>query len=366
MVIKASAAAEVRTLLTHLQSPDPVLREGAVARLAVIGARAVDRLLALYPSTSDAATRLAILQALEAIGDHRAAPLARRALAEGRDIGVAAAGVLRRLLASPDEQQSADALDALVAVSLDRRADRRTRLAAFEVLQDSPAGISGPVAEALRRDPDAILSARANSTASSASASAADAIWMEALQGRLPDTAAPLHALVAERAGSAPLTVLRRLIEALRQREANSSDAPEWMAVRGSLHQALAIRESRVALYDLRETVEGSPGPLPASFLAALHSLGDASCLEPLAAAWSRAPAGAGVWRDQIEVAFRAIARRETPARRDASAKRIASRWPEAAALTVREDRPGSRRVSKPSRTRPRPRKADRTGRRSR
>jgi hypothetical protein len=189
---------------------------------------------------------------------------------------------------------------------------------------------------------------------------------MEALQGRLPDTAAPLHALVAERAGSAPLTVLRRLIEALRQREANSSDAPEWMAVRGSLHQALAIRESRVALYDLRETVEGSPGPLPASFLAALHSLGDASCLEPLAAAWSRAPAGAGVWRDQIEVAFRAIARRETPARRDASAKRIASRWPEAAALTVREDRPGSRRVSKPSRTRPRPRKADRTGRRSR
>ena len=42
-------------------------------------------------------------------------------------------------------------------------------------------------------------------------------------------------------------------------------------AVRGALHQALALRGSRVALYDLRETIERPPAPLPSSFLAALQ-----------------------------------------------------------------------------------------------
>ena len=65
----------------------------------------------------------------------------------------------------------------------------------------------------------------------------------------------------------------------LRAREARAA----WQNARGALHQALALRGSRVAVYDLRETIEQSRGPLPTSFVAALHVVGDASCLEPIA-----------------------------------------------------------------------------------
>jgi hypothetical protein len=97
------------------------------------------------------------------------------------------------------------------------------------------------------------------------------------------------------------------------------------------LHQALALRGSRVAMYDLRETIEGARGPVPVSFLAALHVVGDASCLEPLAAACARTGTGDARWRHQLGEAFHAIARREKVTTRHAVMKRIAARWPEAA-----------------------------------
>src|SRR3990167_8946536 len=46
----------------------------------------------------------------------------------------------------------------------------------------------------------------------------------------------------------------------------------------------LADRGSRLALYDVRETLETVPGPLPVEFLSALTAVGDVSCLEPIAA----------------------------------------------------------------------------------
>ena len=104
----------------------------------------------------------------------------------------------------------------------------------------------------------------------------------------------------------------------------------EWQSVRGALHQALALRGSRVALYDLRESLEQAAGTLPVSFLAALHVVGDRSCLDPLAAAWSRASAGEAHWRHQLAAAFRMIARREKITQRHAVMKRIAARWPDA------------------------------------
>ena len=93
------------------------------------------------------------------------------------------------------------------------------------------------------------------------------------------------------------------------------------------LHQALALRGSRVAVYDLRETMEQARGPLPPSFLAALHVVGDETCLEPLAAAWT-ASAEAG-WRHQVEAAFHAIVKREKISRRGALWKRLRARYPE-------------------------------------
>src|SRR5688572_23835576 len=84
MSIKPSATAEIRTLIESLGAADDVKREGAVARLSVIGARAVDRLAGVFvePDTSRA-TRIGILRVLEAIGDARAIPLARQALQDG-------------------------------------------------------------------------------------------------------------------------------------------------------------------------------------------------------------------------------------------------------------------------------------------
>ncbi len=331
MVIKASAATEIRQLIAALGGDDDVRREAAIARLAVIGARAVDGLRRAYAESSDRETRIAVLRALEPIGDRRTVAIARGAIAEGGDLALAAASALRGLLDSPHGPTGTDALDVLVATALDPSTERRVRLAAFDALQGMPEGVRARVAEALQADPDPGLKARASDLPRDAAA--ADAVWQDALEGRLPDTAAALRDAAGTRAAAAALSALQKMIDAVRSREGtveNAAKRAEWRTVRGALHQALALRSSRVAVYDLREALEDSRGPLPTSFLAALHVVGDQSCLEPLAAAYARTPAGNARWKVQLAAAFRAIARREKVTRRHAVVKRISARWPEA------------------------------------
>jgi hypothetical protein len=331
MVIKASSATEIRQLIAGLGGDDEVRREAAIARLAVIGARAVDGLRRAYAESSDRETRIAVLRALEPIGDRRTVAIARGAITEGGDLALAAASALRGLLDSPHGPTGTDALDVLVATALDPSAERRVRLAAFDALQSMPEGVRARVAEALQADPDPGLKARASDLPRDAAA--ADAVWQDALEGRLPDTAGVLRDAAQTRAAAAALSALQKMIDAVRSREGTVESAAkraEWQAVRGALHQALALRSSRVAVYDLREALEDSRGPLPTSFLAALHVVGDQSCLEPLAAAYARTPAGNARWKVQLAAAFRAIARREKVTRRHAVAKRISARWPEA------------------------------------
>jgi hypothetical protein len=98
--------------------------------------------------------------------------------------------------------------------------------------------------------------------------------------------------------------------------------------VRGALHQALALRGSRIALYDLRESVAKASEPLPPSFLAALHAVGDESCLEPIAAAYDASHDAR--WQTQLREAFQAIVRREHLTRRSAAMKRLAAKRPDA------------------------------------
>jgi hypothetical protein len=340
MVIKASAAAEIRALVDALSGPDEVHREAAVARLAVIGPRAIERLTDAYRTSRSRETHLAILRALEAIGHHRSAPIARAAILEGGDVGVAAAAVLRPLLSSPHGSTAAEALDALMAVALDTRGERRLRLAALDALQDMPETVRARMAEALRDDPVARLHGDGAS---------ADAVWGDATDGCLPDDPRTLRDALSARSATAPLNTLRKLIDAVRAHERAVDDAQRegWRGVRGALHQALALRGSRVALYDLRESLvelthDGArPARVPVSFLAALHVLGDEECLEPIAAAWANAGAGVGgdahpdvePWRAQLASAFRAIVRRQKLTRRHAALKRILSRWPGADAL---------------------------------
>lgn len=334
MVIKASAAAEIRALVDALSGPDEVHREAAVARLAVIGPRAIERLTDAYRTSRSRETHLAILRALEAIGHDRSAPIARAAILEGGDVGVAAAAVLRPLLSSPHGSTAAEALDALMAAALDTRAERRLRLAALDALQDLPEAVRARVAVALGDDPVARLQGEG---------ARADAVWTDATEGRLPDDPRLLREALSARAAAAPLNTLRKVIDAVRAREGTTSDGQRdgWRAVRGALHQALALRGSRVALYDLRESLAGlthgdaggKTPTLPVSFLAALHVLGDEACLEPMAGAWVKAGSDEP-WRAQLASAFRAIVRRQKLTRRHAVLKRIVARWPDADELT--------------------------------
>jgi hypothetical protein len=321
MPIKRSPSSEIGRLTAALDSKHDVTREAAIARLAVIGRRAVERLSAIYtdPSTPRG-KRIAILRVLEAAGDARGVRVALGALAEGGDVAVAAAATLRGLLNVVDAATSSQALDALIALAMDGGAEKRVRVAAFNALSDMPDDIRSQVAAALVKpggDP-------------------AEAVLQDAIDQRLPDDPAILREALRTRAASAALSSLHKLIDAARRREADAveADRTEWLALRGALHQALALRGSTVALYDLRETLAVTAGRLPSGFVAALGTIGDRSCLEPLAAAISRAAADDS-WRHQLTTAFAAIAQRERMTWSSAVMKRIAARWPQAVAVST-------------------------------
>ena len=322
MVIKASSAVEIRKLVAALGGTDEVKRDAAIARLAIIGARAVDALGRAYATTTDRTTKIAVLRALEAIGDVRTVAIARRALNESGEVAIAATSALRSLLDSPHGPTATDALDVLVATALDPQLERRLRLAAFHALRDMPDGVRTRVAEALAADSDPKL--RSLSRELPRDAEADEMVWQDALEGRLPDDAAALREAAQTRAPSAALSALQKMIDEIRTREASAprSRRADWRSLRGALHQALALRGSRVAVYDLRETLQTAEGALPTSFLAALHVVGDESCLEPIAAAYARAEPNER-WRVQLAAAFRAIAQREKITKRHAIMKRV-------------------------------------------
>lgn len=348
MAIKPSAASEVRMLTAALASPDPVSRESAIARLAILGPRALDRLTAAYAG-ANRETRTAILRVLEAIGDPRGAAIARQALSEGGEVAVAAASALRRLLDSPITSAATGAFDALVETAMAASAERRVRLAAFDALQDMPDAVRERVASALREDADPGV--QEGVSAPTREAAAAEAVWRDAIDGHLGGDPSALREALKTHAATAALGVLQKMIDAVRARERAAGAGPQqeaWRALRGALHQALALRGSTVAVYDLRETLEAAARPLPPSFLAALHAVGDESCLEPIAAAWSAA--GDERWRQQLAGAFAAIVKRDRISARSSVLKRVGTRWPGAAAA-----------LSTISRTRPRPTRRGRT-----
>ena len=322
-MIKVASTPEIRALVDALSSDDEVGRESAVARLAVIGRRATDRLIGAFGTATEVPVKIGILQALERIADPRALSLTCAALDGPADVAVAAAAALKPLLDSTDAAMSAAALDALVAVVLDSSRERRVRLAAHGALQDIPAGMLVKITEALE----------AGEPKRRKKVTYDDAVLDDATEGRLPSNPEELREAVMAKGGSLPLGSLQKVIDAVRARETQCTGRVRmgWLQVRGAAHQALALRSSRIALYDLRETVEGADGPLPQSFVAAMRVVGDASCIEALAAALSRAPAGDPWWRHQLASALRSIAKRERMTKRHASMKKVLARWPAAA-----------------------------------
>jgi hypothetical protein len=338
VVIKRSAGPEIRALIADLDSEDEVRREAAVGRLAVIGTRAVERLLAALSPPPSPRVTVAALQALEAIRDSRALAPALTLLAHpDADIVAAAAGVTRTFLST---RQGPQALDRLVALALDPAKADVARLAALDALKDVEARTLAPVWERLRADASLAVASRAARESGQADPLAELEVCSA---GSLPDDPQSLAALLDRVGAAAPLTTLHRLVAVVAAREARErSRAPKvaWLAVRGRIHRALATRESRVALYDLRELIEGAAGPLPPDCLAALTAIGDAASLEALAAAYARATGNAlEAWQAQIKATFAAIMAREHIGPRHAALKRIENRWPDAAKELVKGKR---------------------------
>ena len=328
VTIRSSASLEVRRLIGDLEGNDAVLRDAAIARLSVIGTRAVRQILEHLALPAQPSSHAALLLALEAIADPRAVEPVLRALASpDADVRRAAMRAARGLLTLP---QGTRVLDRLTAEALDQSRPGAERALAVEALGTLPARTLRPLLDQLRSDPapevrDLVLA----SGAAAADDPVAD--LEEASDGWLQRDPGAVLQLVARAGGDAPLSTLHRLIEKVRTRQSEGrvSLRRDWAAVGGALHLAVARRGSKVALYDLREALERTREPLPADYLEALALVGDGTCLEPLAVAYveSRAMDDADHWRREIAAVFHRIVEREGLTRRHAAVRRVRARF---------------------------------------
>jgi len=328
VIIRRSSGKQLDVLIADLGADRTDVRDAAIARIAVVGERAVERLVLVVDGSKSAIARVGALQALDAIGSPRALDVALKAVDDpNANVVIAAIGATRAFLKGP---RGVAAVECLTTISLDRSRPEAVRGAALRVLELLGAKTVAPLRDALRDDPQQAVAALAAQNTPPARDDAGASL-REALQNPLPDDAGGLRDVVKAAGDTAPLPLLHQLIERIHEREQAETGTrrTEWMGTRAIAHLALARRGSRLALYDLRETLEAARDPLPVEFLASLREIGDASCLEPLALAYSHAASGDNWWRRHLLDAFRAIVARARITRRHAAMKRIAARTPD-------------------------------------
>jgi hypothetical protein len=294
-------SSDIDRLIADLHAQDSIRRDAAVARLRILGNRALPRLFDLVASHESTVVRALALDVIEGIDDVRVIDVAFEALRDGDiEIVIAALGVLRRWVA---EETGTRLLDAITAITVDRSRDARVRVAALAALSELPEHLMRPI-----RD---------------------QAPPPESAGPSLEDPVQVREWIQAYGAG-ATLNTLHELVTRTREREHAESSSrlrTEWLQARGRAHHALAKRDSVVALYDLREAFEGATSALPQSFLSTATAIGDASCLEPLARAW--AASGKDLdWKHQLSTTAAAIMRREKLTGRSAAIKKLRVNFP--------------------------------------
>ena len=299
MVIRASRAGEVERLLADVRDGSPLQRDAAVARLRVIGGRAIDKLSTLLAPAMPVAARVAALRALDGVDDPRAVSLALDRLADADvEVVTGAIGVLRGWVAREDGTR---VMDALTAMALDPARPSAVRLAAQDALSKLPRHLVDPLLQhAHAANPPPVLDDPIGARE-----------WLASHHG-------------------VPLSELHEFIVHAREAEKRESSArrrQDWLVTRGAAHAVLAQRGSRVALYDLRETFDAADVPLPLDFLVAATAIGDATCLEPMARAWAAAPASETWWRDRLADVAADVMHRTRLSGRSNVVKRIRARW---------------------------------------
>jgi hypothetical protein len=333
-LIRASSGKQIDALVADLSAEHGETREAAVARLTVLGARAVDKLTAVLESSASSSARVAALQALEAIASPRALDPALRAV-DDRDPAVASAAVSMAHVFLRSAR-GADVADRLTRIAVDAHRQSDVRLAAIHALSDLTSTELRPLWNVLARDSHPAVRARAETAASRQPAAPTDPLRdvTVAAEGSLPDDPVALGHAIALAARSIALPLLHRVLERIRERE--TAEPPgrraEWTKARAAAHLGLANRGSRLALYDLRESLERATAPLPVEFLAALALVGDAGCLEAVAAAYTKSAGSSRAqtdwWRQHLASVFQAIVKRERLTRRHTVMKKTLKRWP--------------------------------------
>jgi len=334
VAIYPSSAREIDALIADLGARSSVTRESAVARLTLVGARAVERLTSVIDQEDGStASRVAALRALEGVDDSRAlGPALRAAVCPNADIAAAGVAVIRTFVRGP---QSVAAVDGLAAIALNQAANEATRLEAIGALGDLDPTTVQPLWQTLARDPNPRIRAQSVSAKQTELHERARPIdlpvpeWLASIAALgLPDEPELLSRVLTTDGASASPSQLHRIVERIREREGSEAPARRagWTRARGSAHVALAKQSSLLGLYDLREALERAIGPLPVEFLAALALIGDASCLEAIAIAHGRTTDR--WWREHLADAFQAIVTRERLTRRHAVLKKIQKRWP--------------------------------------
>jgi hypothetical protein len=261
------------------------------------------------------AARVAALTVLEGIDDERVGAVGRAALSiPDTSVTIAALRLLRGWVT---REQGVRTLDAVTAIAMDETRDNSVRRAALDALSELPQELVAPVLEAIRGQGGSGQEGKGA---------------REEGQGETGPAAEDPRAIrewLGTGGAKAPLSSIHDLIARLREHERAEPESrrrEEWLFARGAAHATLAQRQSRVALYDLREAFDTAGGPLPLDFLTAVTTIGDASCLEPMARAWAAAPQDLW-WRDRLGDAARAVMHRAQLTARHAVVKRIRAKW---------------------------------------
>lgn len=334
MVIKASSGKAVNDLIADLSSDEQTRSDAAIARLIVIGERAAQRLLDLASDhAAKPAARVAAFQALDAIGEPRVFEPAAAALGDDNpSIGVAAATVVRSFLHT---RKGIAALDRLSEIAMDVHRPTAVRVAAVQALATLDSATVRPLVTSLAHDIDPAIAEAATGTpgVSASRHGNASQTLANAADLELPSDPDTLKNAITRAGHNIPVAVLLQIVERVRIREGAESGEvrAQWASVRGRAHTALAQRRSRLAIHDLRETIESAKTPVAIDFLSALMMIGDGPCLEAIAAAYAKAATTAASsedwWRRSLADAFKAIVAREGITRRHAVARHIDKRW---------------------------------------